>query len=260
MSNYWQDRLIEEEDRIYKSNTKAILKELSNIYLETQRDVLKELLALRAINRASNNTAISREILLEDTLNRITRSIAILADNYNNLLTTNLTNTYTQTYVTVSDSLREVGALTTDIIPANVEDIIKANWSGTSFSNRIWYNRDTLIHKAKDTLSKGLIRGESYHNMASEITKTMGSSYSAARRLVETEVQVAQIKANVDNYKNNGIEKVEISAVLDKKVCNDCKEYDGKIVVVEKGIIGKDLPPFHPSCRCTTLPVIDIPD
>lgn len=257
---YWINRLTSEQDRIYEEAAEDILNAISEVYMEVQEEIMRELAALRTLNRASNNTAISRELLLEDTLERIEKQIQILADNTDNLLTENLTDTYTQTYMTVNDSLREAGALTTDIIPANIEDIIKANWSGATFSERIWHNRDVLVFRAKETISKGLIRGESYHNMASELSQTMSSSYSNARRLIETEIQVAQIKANIDNYSNNDIQKVEISSILDNRRCSHCEEHDGSIVSVEDGVIGGDLPPFHPMCRCTTIPVIDIPD
>lgn len=256
--DYWINRLATEQDSIYNSTTEDILAAISDIYMETLDDVLRELAALRTMNSASNNTAISRELLLEDTAQRIGKSLVILADNVNDLLTESLVDTYSQTYTTVNDLLREAGALTSDIIPANIEDVIKTNWSGVMYSDRIWHNRDTLVFKAKEAISKGLIRGESYHNMASELSRVMDSSYSNARRLIETEVQVAQIKANIDNYKNNDIDKVEISSILDSKLCNHCNKRDGSIVSVEDGVIGRDLPPFHPSCRCTTIPVINI--
>lgn len=257
---YWTNRLIGEQDRIYNAIIEDILDSISHAYLQVQEDVLRELTVLRARNLASGNTARSREFLLEETLERIEQSLAILSDNTDVLLTENLTEAYTQTYTTVSDSLREAGALTTDIIPANIEDIIKANWSGATFSERIWHNREMLVFRAKETLSKGLIRGESYHNMADELSRSLSSSYSNTRRLVETEVQVAQIKANVDNYRNNEIDKVEISSILDDRICSHCEDKDGSIVSLDSAVIGGELPPYHPLCRCTTIPIIDIPD
>lgn len=243
---YWISRLIDEEDKLYQSNTKDILDKISKLYLTTQREILKELLALQAYNRANNITAISREIMLANTLTNVNKTIVLLANNINNLLTTNLTNTYIQTYETVNDVLKNLGITPMDIVPANIEEIIKAPWSGTSFSDRIWFNRDKLVFNAKDTISKGLIRGQSYHDMATELSKKMNSSYSNSRRLIETEISASQNKANLDNYKNNGIEKVEISSVLDQKLCNDCADRDGEVIDVEKVVIGMNVPPFHP--------------
>ena len=64
------------------------------------------------------------------------------------------------------------------------------------------------------------------------------------------------IIANIDNYSNNDIEKVEISAVLDSKCCNDCIDHDGKIIEVKKVNVYDVIK--HPNCRCTTLPCISI--
>ena len=255
-AKYWLDRLIKQEDLIYKSNSKDILDEVSRIYLSSQKDILKELLSLQAYNRSNNITALSREIMLEETLQNINKTIVLLANNMNNLLTKNLTNSYIQTYETVNDTLKGLGFTPKEILPANIEDIIKQPWTGQSFSDRIWYSRDKLIFEAKDTISRGLIREESYHNMATELSKKMNASYSNSRRLIETEVQVAQVKANIDNYKNNDIEKVQISAVLDSKCCMDCMDHDGKIIDSDKIQVYEVV--RHPNCRCTTLPCIYI--
>ena len=255
---YWRDRLIKEMDEIYKLSTKDIQDKISKLYITTQKELLKELSALRAYNKANNITAISREIMLEETLNNINKSIVLLANNMDNLLTTNLCNSYIQTYETVNDNLKALGIDATAIVPANVEDIIKQPWIGSSYSERIWFNRDKLIYEAKDTISRNLLRGSSYHNMSKELAKKMSSSYSAARRLCETECQASINKANIDNYKNNDIEKCEISSVLDQKLCNDCADRDGKVIEVSKAVLGVNTPPYHPSCRCCLVPCIYI--
>ena len=84
----------------------------------------------------------------------------------------------------------------------------------------------------------------------------LASSYKNSRRLIETEVQASQVRSNIDNYKNNGIEKVEISAVLDDKCCMDCADHDGKIIDSNKIELYDVI--LHCNCRCTTLPCIYI--
>ena len=244
--DYWRNRIIKEFDDIYQSNTNDILDKVSKVYLKSQREILKELTALQAYNRSHNVTALSKEIMLEETLSNVNKNIVLLANNMNDLLTKNLCNSYIQTYETVNDNLKKLGFKPKDILPANIEDIIKQPWSGVSFSDRIWHNRDVLVYNAKDTISKGLIRGESYHTMATELSKKMNSSYSNSRRLIETEISASQNKANIDNYKNNDIKKCEISTVLDNKCCMDCSDREGKVIDVEKAVIGMNVPPFHP--------------
>ena len=243
--DYWRNRIIKEFDDIYQSNSDDILDKVSKVYLNCQKDILKELTVLRAYNRSHNITALSREIMLEETLSNINKTIVLLANNMNDLLTKNLCNTYIQTYETVNDTLKGLGFSPKDILPANIEDIIKSNWSGLSFSDRIWFSKDKLIFEAKDTISRGLIRQESFHTMATELSKKMNASYSNSRRLIETEISASQNKANIDNYKNNGINKCEISTILDNKCCMDCSDREGKVIEVNKAVLGNNIPPFH---------------
>ncbi len=51
--------------------------------------------------------------------------------------------------------------------------------------------------------------------------------------------------------------KYEILATLDSKTCNVCGELDNKVYEVGKEITGVNMPPFHPLCRCTTVPHYD---
>lgn len=256
-NNYWKKRLLRELNDIANTNTKSILGLLAKLYLESQTNINRELSIMKQTRSVTNNPS-SREIILQDTLDRVNNTITVLADNTNNLLTKDLTTNYVQTYETINEYMKPLGYNVLDIIPANVEDIVKSPWTGVSFSDRIWHNKDILIYNAKDIITKGLIRGDSYHTMATQLANTMGSSYSNARRLVETEVMASQSKAKIDNYINNGIEKVEIiTSKNEKRKCEHCSKLDGKIVSLKDAIIGKDLPPYHPYCKCTFVGHID---
>ena len=256
MSNYWHDRFIQEMADIANSNTKSILDVIAKIYLETQKDILKELVILRNTFKTTNLRS-SREALLNQTLSNVDKAIFGLAGNTNNIMVGDLTKNYIQTYQTVNDTLKSLGVSVIDLIPPAVEDIIKTPWSGASFSDRIWHNKDVMIYKAKDAIAKGMIRGDSGHVISTQLSKDLNASYENTRRLVETEIQASQTKANVDNYLNNGIDKVEISTMLDSKLCDSCNSHEGKIIPLEGAIIGKHLPPYHPNCRCTVLPYLD---
>ena len=50
------------------------------------------------------------------------------------------------------------------------------------------------------------------------------------------------------------MEKYKILATLDSKTCGICGELDGKIYPVAEAVTGKNMPPFHPFCRCTDVP------
>lgn len=80
-----------------------------------------------------------------------------------------------------------------------------------------------------------------------------------ARRLVRTEACYIANQAELDGYRQTGIESYEFSAVLDNrtsKLCDNVDGLDGKIFKISEAVPGKNLPPMHPFCRSTTLPIL----
>ena len=65
---------------------------------------------------------------------------------------------------------------------------------------------------------------------------------------------------NLQGYQADGVEKYQILATLDSKTCEFCGSMDGKIFSVSTAMIGKNMPPFHSECRCTTTPYYDDTD
>ena len=59
-------------------------------------------------------------------------------------------------------------------------------------------------------------------------------------------------KASEEGYKELGVKEIEIVVALDERTCEVCGEMDGKHFPLDKaeGLT----PPFHPNCRCTTVP------
>ena len=73
-------------------------------------------------------------------------------------------------------------------------------------------------------------------------------------RLVHTETAALQNKAALDAYKELGVEKVRILGTLDSVTCSLCGSMDGMILPRTQLEQGVTEPPFHPNCRCTTVP------
>ena len=57
----------------------------------------------------------------------------------------------------------------------------------------------------------------------------------------------------LEEYKEADISKYEILCALDSKTCEHCKSLDRQIFNVSDAVIGKNFPPFHSGCRCTTI-------
>ena len=58
----------------------------------------------------------------------------------------------------------------------------------------------------------------------------------------------------------DGFDKVAFLATLDNKTCPVCGNMDGKVIKIKGSVIGKNLPPLHRGCRCTTVPYFDDDD
>ena len=240
---YWQKR-VKKFDEIYTTETTQVLNDLEYYYRQTYNEVARELAVLRA-KYPNSNTVYSKEILLEETLNNIDNQLTLLYENEINIVGNSLRNTYVSTYMMVDESLKKIGIDVKDMLPNAVEDAVRYNWSGATFSDRIWQHKNNLMFNMKETINRGLIRDSSYHEMAEELSKRMNVSYDACRTLVNTEVQAIQVRSTLNNYANNDIEKCEISAILDNKLCSHCNEHDGEVIEVNEGVLGDTCPPFH---------------
>lgn len=70
-----------------------------------------------------------------------------------------------------------------------------------------------------------------------------------ARRLAVTETAIAQTKAGLLSTKENGYDKVIV--ITEPGACKYCKPHDGNIVDLDEAEMGKNVPIWHPFCRCT---------
>lgn len=144
-----------------------------------------------------------------------------------------------------------------NIVPkSRINEILKENWSGEHFSKRIWGNVKDMEHKLKNSLLVGIMSGQSENKMTQDIMQRCAVGAYEARRLVRTETNAVANRAEVEGYKEAGIEKYEFSACIDGRTSKLCEELDGKIFKLSEAKQGVNMPPMHPWCRSTTLAVL----
>ena len=61
---------------------------------------------------------------------------------------------------------------------------------------------------------------------------------------------------DLKSYKDANITHYIFVATLDDMTCEICGDMDGKVFPVNKALIGKNCPPLHEYCRCTTVAYI----
>lgn len=142
--------------------------------------------------------------------------------------------------------------LDTDAINA----VLSEKFSGKSYSERIWTNSDLLAKQLSTKLASAIATGQSIDKTAKDFRDRFGVSRYYAERLIRTETNHFYNQAASDSYKAMGIDKYKFIATLDSRTSEICAHMDGKIIEVDKGAVGVNIPPLHPNCRSTIAPYL----
>lgn len=134
--------------------------------------------------------------------------------------------------------------------------ILDKPWTadGYNFSERLWGNKRKLIKTVNTELTSAIARGEAPTKTAERIARAMKNDKAAAQRLVVTEGAYFATQGQRDCYKELEVEEFEVVGTLDNITCTECGSMDGKHFKVKDMQEGVTAPPFHPNCRCTTVP------
>lgn len=146
-----------------------------------------------------------------------------------------------------------IAAMPTDVI----EEILKTNWSGMHYSDRVWRNSQVMTNKLEQVLLEGIMTGKSYRKLAIELEEMSEDGVFAAERLIRTEMTYISNRAELQAYRECGIEEYIFVATLDSRTSKPCRKMDRKRIKISDAIVGENLPPLHPWCRSTTRMGID---
>ncbi len=150
-----------------------------------------------------------------------------------------------------------VGFSFSHIDQKQIERAINTKWSGKNYSARIWKNTQELAQDLKEEMLLGLLTGKTEREMSLEISKRYAQGAFRSRRLVRTESSYLTNQMEMQSYQECGVDKYIYLATLDLRTCdNCCIPLDGKVFAVADQEPGKNCPPMHPWCRCTTIAYI----
>ena len=135
----------------------------------------------------------------------------------------------------------------------DVDRILRANWSGGNYSQRIWKDMNGLSEQLKRELLVSMLTGRSNEKTARIFQERFRVNAYCARRIVRTESAYVANAAQMSAYDEAGVEKYRFIATLDSKTSEVCAALDGKVFEVSKAKPGKNYPPMHPFCRSTTI-------
>lgn len=130
------------------------------------------------------------------------------------------------------------------------EAIVNASFHNATFSDRIWMNQNLLKSELSKLLQSGLIQGKNPRALARDLRKRFSVSISNAERLMRTELARVQTEAQKQSFERNGFEQYTFLANVG--CCPICQKLNGKHFKVIHMLPGKNAPPMHPYCRCST--------
>lgn len=251
-NKYWRERAINEEAGVDKLSTETSEK-MAKLYRQSYRRLTNEINALFAEIMDTGMEDLTRSQLYN--LNHYRRLREAVAKEVKDLA---------EAEIKALDSLLDIVAVGTyrsnfeelgiefDLVSElNAKAIATENWSGITYSNRIWKNAEGFNERVMDDVESLVISGKMPADVKKKLMEDYGVSWNEADRLVRTESSRAYNKAARDSYTAAGIDMCEYLAEAD--CCDICREYKGRKMPI------REFPelPMHPNCRCTIAPIVE---
>lgn len=130
--------------------------------------------------------------------------------------------------------------------------VLNEKWSGLNYSQRIWKNTDYLAESLSYTLGGALLSGQSVEKTTKQIRERFNVSKYYAERLVRTETNHFNNRADAMAYEELGVEQYVFVATLDTRTSDICQSHDNKRYYYKDMKEGVNYPPLHPNCRSVT--------
>ena len=272
MADYWRNRLLETQRKWTDKDIDIINKIINSYYRTAMINIIKEFEAVydKVLAQAEEGKQITPADLykldkyyqmqaqLQDTLQKLgDRTCEVLAKKFGQ--------EYKHIYseLGVDTEGKKIKASKSDKAFATIDaqgakHIANQIWAadGKSWSERVWKNLGDLQRTLNEGLIDCVITGKKTTQLKKQLMERFSVSYNRAETLVRTEMAHVETQAALDRYKSSGTEKVRIVVDPDERTCDVCAKWDDKTINIFEAQTGKNIPPFHPNCRCAIAPVV----
>ena len=113
------------------------------------------------------------------------------------------------------------------------------------------------MNELDNELTRMALTGDAPGESIRRISKALHTSKNNAATLVMTEQAFFTSVAQQDAFKELGVGEFEVVATLDGLTCTTCGSHDSDHRPMSEFKPGITAPPYHPNCRCTTVPYFD---
>lgn len=251
-NRYWRERAIREEAGVDKLSAETSSR-IAKLYRQSYRRLTKEINALFAEIMDNGLEDITRTQLYNLNHYRrlrdaVAREVKGLSNAEKDALDSLIDFIAVDTY---KSNFKELGIEFDLVSELNAKAIATENWSGITYSDRIWKNADGFNMRVMDDVESLVVSGKNPADVKRQLMADYGAKWNEADRLVRTESSHAYNKAAKDSYTAAGIDMCEYLAEAD--CCDICREYKGRKMPT---LAFPELP-MHPNCRCTIAPIVE---
>jgi SPP1 gp7 family putative phage head morphogenesis protein len=257
--NYWQQRLVNNQNNLTNKNVKQIDKQMKKYYSQSMKRVIDnfEKTYLKILNTVEQGKQPTPADLYKldsywKMQGELREELQKLGEKQIALLSKQFEAEFIDVYNTLS--LPSSEAFNT-LSKENVTQMINQIWvaDGESWAQRIWKNTERLADTLNEELIYCVTTGQKTTQLKNVLQERFNVSYSRADALVRTELAHIQTQAAKKRYADYGIREVEIFVDEDERTCPICSKLEG-----QRYLIGAHVPiPAHPRCRCCIIPVVE---
>lgn len=259
MSNYWQNRIKQMNQKSLQLTTAQAQKELLKLYQGQAKTLYLNILDV--FSKMEKDKASEGKIYLNDLyrtnnyhilLNYFNESARRLGGKQVKITQKNMLTAYQMAQDIISKVEPEAGKMRPVYInprTINPKEAIRQTWciDGKNFSDRIWLNKNQLIRDLSKHMQDSLSTGKTAYEISRELKEKFMIEEYKAYRLAKTEVAHAAIVGQTNKYKQMGYTHGIFMAT---DPCGDCAMYDGQRFTLDEL---QSMIPVHPNCQCTFL-------
>lgn len=152
-----------------------------------------------------------------------------------------------------------VGYSLAELNDDKLDNIIKKPWAadGKNFATRMGESKTTLINNIHNSLTQMCLLGENPQKAINQLAATMNGDKKRAGNIIMTESAFFSSEAQKQCFNDLDVEEFEIVATLDSHTDDECQKRDGVHKPMKFFEAGVTAPPFHPRCRCCTIPYFE---
>lgn len=259
---YWSERIVDAQEKLTNQSIIKIQKQLRKYYKNCWKSVEADFEAL--FEAAQAKIAAGQTVTMNDIYKmdrywqiqaKLKEQLKALGDKEIAVMDKN----FEKQWKAIYGAALPKDMMFNEISVAAANSAINTIWcaDGKHFSARVWKKNEQLVNMLNDELVNCVVTGKKTSELKHNLMEQFNVSYRQADRIVRTESAHIQTQASQQRYKDAGITHYKFMGRHEHDANCDCGMLDGQIFAFEEAMVGVNMPPMHPNCRCAIAPFID---